>query len=243
MNIIADTHTHTIASTHAYSTIQEMVQAAKSMNLYAIAITDHAQNMPGAPKNEEWYFDNLRAVPKVLYGVRVLKGAEANVINEHGELDLHPRLQKNLEWIVASMHEISFAQLPKGIEQFTNAWLSVAENPNVQVIGHSGTPEFAYDYERVIPQFAKNGKLIEINNGSFRFRKESTENCVKIAKLCKKHKARIVVNTDAHFSHAVGKAESTMEMLKDMDFPKELIVNANVQSFQHYLKEQGIALE
>lgn len=28
MKLIADTHTHTVASTHAYSTLQEMVHAA-----------------------------------------------------------------------------------------------------------------------------------------------------------------------------------------------------------------------
>ena len=52
MEIIADLHTHTIASTHAYSTITEMVQAASAKNLYAIAITDHGdvQAFPDAAK-------------------------------------------------------------------------------------------------------------------------------------------------------------------------------------------------
>ena len=49
MKIIADTHTHTVASTHAYSTAQEMITAAKEKGLYAIALTDHAYRMPGAP--------------------------------------------------------------------------------------------------------------------------------------------------------------------------------------------------
>ena len=48
--IIADLHTHTIASTHAYSTVTEMVQAAAAKGLYALAITDHARTMPGAPR-------------------------------------------------------------------------------------------------------------------------------------------------------------------------------------------------
>lgn len=47
MKVIADTHTHTIASTHAYSTVQEMVKAASEKGLYAIALTDHAYAMPG----------------------------------------------------------------------------------------------------------------------------------------------------------------------------------------------------
>ena len=49
MKIIADTHTHTIASTHAYSTLLENVGYAKKAGLRAIAITDHGPAMPDAP--------------------------------------------------------------------------------------------------------------------------------------------------------------------------------------------------
>ena len=52
--IIADLHTHTLASTHAYSSLTEMVRAASERGLYAIAITDHGKAMPGSPR--DWYF-------------------------------------------------------------------------------------------------------------------------------------------------------------------------------------------
>ena len=48
-NIIADLHTHTLASTHAYSTVQEMAVSAREKGLFALALTDHARTMPGAP--------------------------------------------------------------------------------------------------------------------------------------------------------------------------------------------------
>ena len=41
MKIIADTHTHTLMSTHAYSTIIENIAEAKKKGLKFIAITDH----------------------------------------------------------------------------------------------------------------------------------------------------------------------------------------------------------
>ena len=41
MKIIADMHTHTVASTHAYSTIKEMAEAARDAGLEYLAITDH----------------------------------------------------------------------------------------------------------------------------------------------------------------------------------------------------------
>ncbi len=49
MKIVIDTHTHTIASGHAYSTVLENALAAKNKGLELLCITDHAPEMPGAP--------------------------------------------------------------------------------------------------------------------------------------------------------------------------------------------------
>lgn len=239
MNIIADLHTHTIASTHAYATVTEMAKAAAEKNLYAIAITDHGRAMPGAPG--PFYFESLKVIPQNLFGVRVLKGMEANIIDYEGNIDCSEGLASELEWIVASMHTLTLPEEPS-VEKCTYAYLKLAENKNIQVIGHSGTPCFAYDYETVIPVFAKNGKLVEINDSAFRYDRDSKSNCVQIAKLCKKYGARVAVDTDAHFSSLVGEASHTMQMLEEIDFPKELIVNASVETMQSYLKEMHIAL-
>ena len=47
MKFIADTHSHTLASGHAYSTIREMAAAAEAKGLQALALTEHAPEMPG----------------------------------------------------------------------------------------------------------------------------------------------------------------------------------------------------
>ncbi|MDP4120637.1 MAG: phosphatase [Bacillota bacterium] len=240
MNIIADLHTHTIASTHAYATATEMIKAAADMNLYAIALTDHGRKMPGSPG--AYYFDSLSAIPSRLFGVRVLKGIEANIIDYKGNLDTDANTTHSLDWVVASMHA-NILEGNQGVDTCTETWLNVAKNPDVNVIGHSGSPEFRYDYEKVIPEFARNGKLVEINNGSFRFRKSSMSNCIEIAKICKKVGARIVVNTDAHFWTVVGHAEEALKMLDEIDFPKELIVNAQEETIKAYLCEKNIPLE
>ena len=66
MRIVADTHCHTIASTHAYSTWMELIQEAARMDLCALAITDHASAMPGSPG--KWYFQNMTCIPKAVQG-------------------------------------------------------------------------------------------------------------------------------------------------------------------------------
>lgn len=42
MDIVVDSHTHTIASGHAYSTILENALAAKNKGLKLLCTTDHA---------------------------------------------------------------------------------------------------------------------------------------------------------------------------------------------------------
>ena len=238
MKLVADLHTHSIASTHAYATITEMAQVASELGLFALAITDHARKMPGAPG--PFYFESLCILPQYLKGVRLLRGIEANICDYDGNLDVENSLQNSLDWIVASMHTITIDG-EATVEKCTNAYLKLAENPNVNVIGHSGSEYFKYDYETVIPKFAKEGKLVEINDSAFRNKKSCLENCVTIAKLCKKYKARICVDTDSHFTHTLGRAYETLEILKDIDFPESLIVNTNVDRLKAYFDENNIA--
>ena len=242
MKIIADTHTHTIASTHAYSTLQEMVHAAAQKGLHAIAITDHGPAMPGAPQKGQWYFYNLHVVPDYLEGVRVLKGEETNVIDYEGNTDMEQVNLETLEWVVASMHQPCMPERAPTVEEVTNAWLNIAHTPYVNVIGHSGSERYRYDYERVIPEFGRNGKLVELNDSSFYNRVRSIHNCKTIMELCKKHRVPIIVNSDAHFSMKVGSLDHSLELLKEIDFPEELVVNSSVERFNRYLEDHSIRL-
>ncbi len=234
MKIIADTHCHTIASTHAYSTVMENIQAAKNQGLYALAITDHAESTPGSPGT--WYFNNLNTIPKEVEGVKVLKGVEVNVLNSKGEIDIPKDVKAPLNWVVASIHDISYTG-KHGLEECTQAWLNISKNPCVNVIGHSGMASFVYDYEKVIPEFGKNGKLVEINNASFYVRESSISNCKKIAETCKKHSVPIIINSDSHFCTNVGKFDNALRLINEINFPEELIINADKKRFENYLKE------
>ena len=238
--IIADLHTHTLASTHAYSSVTEMIRAAAEKGLYAIALTDHARTMPGSPR--EWYFSSLHELPLHYRGVMNLAGIEANVLDFEGHLDIEPRDIPRMDWVVASIHRLGLPGLENpDVEKCTQLWLNVAKNPKVNVIAHSGDPVYAYDYEKVIPVFGENHKLVEINNHSFQVRKQNIPNCKAIALCCKKHGVPIVVDSDAHFETAVGEFSQALEMLAEIDFPEELILNASARRLDDYLaKYTGI---
>ncbi|MBQ3764305.1 MAG: hypothetical protein II869_04965, partial [Synergistaceae bacterium] len=62
LNIVADLHTHTIASGHAYGTIREMALAASERKLLILGLTEHAPGIPGTV--DPFYYVNLSAIPR-----------------------------------------------------------------------------------------------------------------------------------------------------------------------------------
>lgn len=237
-SIVADFHCHTLASTHAYSTVTELAEEAARKGMLAVACTDHSVKMPDAP--HIWHFRNLCQLPPCINGVRVLHGVEANVIDFDGHLDMENADLEELDIVVASMHR---EVMPHGsVEEMTSAWTAIAQNPLVDIIGHSGDPWYAYDYDTVIPLFGKEGKVVEINENTFVVRRQSLENCRKIASLCKKHGVRIAIDSDAHYHASVGHVPHCLAMLAEVDFPPELIVNGSREAFEKFMDEKRIAL-
>ena len=80
MKFIADTHIHSIASNHAYSTIMENIEAARQKGLVYMAMTEHGPKMPDAP--HIWHCVNQWEVPSVYNGVNILHGAEVDIMDE-----------------------------------------------------------------------------------------------------------------------------------------------------------------
>lgn len=181
--ITADLHTHTLVSNHAFNTITEMARAAKEMGYCALAVTDHGPAMPDSP--HIWYFYNVRRLPDVLEGIPVLKGAEANVMDVNGTLDLPAEVLNGLDWVIASIHTDCLPGTLT-VEQATDLWLKVAENPAVDMIGHSEQARHVYDYERVAKVFAEHHKVVELNGNSWAVRPEGAGNMKALALACKK---------------------------------------------------------
>ena len=237
MKIIADMHTHTVASTHAYSTVKEMTEAARDRGLEFLAITDHTPNSTDGP--HIWHFHNLhKAIPRELFGVKMIYGAESSVVDFEGHIDLPDEECKALDWIIGSVHTDI---LPSGtVEQNTNAYLGLAKNPLVDVIGHPGNTKFLFDYEKGIKAFKEYDKLVEINESTLLW-KNSEKNYREIIPLCKKYEVSVIVNTDAHFFAAVGQVSRSLSLLEELDFPRRLIVNTDrEQLLERINRKNGI---
>ncbi len=240
MLIQADTHTHTIASTHAYSTVYEMAQAASQKGLKALAITDHTPASQDGP--HIWHFHNLkRALPRQLCGVNLIFGAEASIIDYKGKLDFDDNECSKLEWIIASVHD---APAPvDGISDPTQLYLNVAENPFIDVIGHCANIRFTFDYEKCLKKLKEYEKLVEINENTILYKK-TTDNYKEIIRICKKYEIPVVVNTDAHFMGVVGEVSASEKLLEEQNFPKKLIVNSDWDVLKEFInKKRGKIFE
>lgn len=237
MNIIADTHTHTLACEHAYSTINENAAAAAGQGLRFLCMTEHAPELPSAPSIS--HFLNLRAIPHEINGVVILKGAEVNILDYKGHIDLRESLLDKLDWVIASMH--TWTLEPGSREDHTGAWLAVAENPQIDVIGHCGDGRYPFDEGIVLPAFARNRKIVEINAHSFAGREGSAENCPRIARKCMELGIPIVVSSDAHHSSEVGRQDAAIRMLEEIGFPEERILNADAARFLKTAKDKAAA--
>jgi putative hydrolase len=237
MRIAIDTHTHSVASGHAYSTVEEMARGARRAGLKGFALTDHGPALSGTP--HPYHFGNLRVLPSRLYGVRLYKGVEANIMDAKGGLDLGPGFLVKLDFVMAGLHHECIA--PRGIEENTAALVAALRNPLVDAVSHPGNPLFPADPAAVVAAAKESGKAIEINSGSFRIRLGSERNCLEFARLCARTGTRIVCGSDAHFSGDIGRLGEAIAALKEAGVPRELVVNSTLRSFEAFLSERRAA--
>lgn len=237
MKIIADLHTHTLASGHAYSTVNELAIAAAQAGLQALALTDHGPALPGGP--HRYHFCAMRFIPRTIAGVRIFRGVEANILDENGTLDLDQPVLEELEFVMAGLHEhcgFNDNDSSSDIGLNTKALLAVMDNPRVKCISHPGNPLFPLDYEKVVKHALETGTALEINNSSLSLsRKGSCDNCFKIASLCAEFGAPIMIGSDAHISQGVGVFDDALKIVAEAGIAEKQVINASMERLLNFL--------
>jgi putative hydrolase len=228
-----DTHTHTIASGHAYNTILEMAKAAADKGIKILGITDHSKAMPEA--SGDFYFMNLKSMDREAYGVELLLGVELNIIDYNGKVDLPLRYIKEMDIVIASLHTPCIK--PGTKEENTNALIKCCENPYIDIIGHPDDGNYDIDMEQLVLAAKRTGTLLELNNNSIVFRMNARENDKKMLILCKEHNVPIVIGSDAHAVGKVGEKSNALELVEEVDFPEELIMNYYPDKLKEYLSK------
>ncbi|MEZ4599783.1 MAG: phosphatase [Syntrophotaleaceae bacterium] len=232
----ADLHIHTIASGHAYSTINEIAQEAARRRLRLVGITDHGPALPGGP--HLYHFQALRFVPPTIGGVRILCGVEANIL-DGGRLDLEDGQLAMLDLVLAGFHP-GCGYSGNGAAENTRTLLSVMEKPQVHIICHPGNPSYPVDYRAVARHAAATGTALEINNSSFAVsRAGSFENCRILARHCAEFGTLVALGSDAHIAQGVGELDQALAESRRAGIQDGQIVNLSLESTLAFLGLQS----
>ncbi len=194
-SIKGDLQVHTTHSDGA-NTIKEMAEKAKSLGYEYVGITDHAGNLRIAHSmDERKLLKQAKEIKKInIPGIKILHGAEVNIL-EDGSLDIHNRVLKALDFVVASIHS-KFLLNKKAM---TDRLIRAMENPYVNIIGHPTGRKvllkegYELDWPRIFEASKRTNTFLEINAYPERLDLPDTIAMQALNTGCK-----LIINTDAH---------------------------------------------
>ncbi len=230
-----DIHTHTIASGHgSCATITDMAKAAAARGLKILGISDHGPATPGGGKPS--YFRNLSQAPRERFHVAMLYGAEVNILDHAGTLDLADGILSNLDYAIASLHRP--VKKPGSIDENTCCYLMAMKNPYVRIIGHCDDANYPADYPAIVEAAVKSHVLLEINEQSLRpdgYRGDTRSNALAILELCRSHSCPVILSSDSHGTAQIGEFSYAARLAGTAGMPEHLILNHSAAALRDFL--------
>ncbi len=233
MKVLIDAHTHTISSGHAYSTLKENVEQAKAIGLKGIVMSDHSPNMQGAPSY--LHFLNMRSLPRYDNDIIIYRGAEANILNKKGEIDLDELSLTSLDFCTASLHLICIDERDE--KSLTNALVNTMKNEHVKIIGHLCDPRLPFEIEPVVQAAKEYGVALEVNNVSLdpsmkRF--DKSKKIIKLLQRCEDLSVPVTFGSDSHYYSTIGNFDNCIKIFKESGVSEDLVLNTNIDKFNQF---------
>ena len=224
-NILLDLHTHSISSGHGSTdTITDMAKEASKRQLQILGISEHGPATAGSVKPS--YFRSLKLAANKRFGIHILYGAEVNIINTAGDLDLEDSILSGLDYALISIHPPTLT--PYEHKDLTDTYIRAMAHPGIRFLGHIDDARFPVDFKRLLTIAQEKNIYPEINNGSLMpnaYRQNGHENCREILKICKQLNFPVLLSSDSHGKKNVGNMEYIYPLLNECDFPHHLIIN------------------
>ncbi len=240
--IVCDVHTHTLASGHAYGTIREMAEAAAEKGIELLGISEHGPGIEGTC-SPVYFWGLTKTVPRILNGVEMFHGCELNVLN-NGTISLPDKYVYFLDYGIVGIHLMCYEDV--GAEKNTDNLIECMKHPKVNFISHPDSDDSPVNYERLVKAAKKYDVALELNNNSL-VEKHRRFNCYEnyrtMLKLCMEHRTNIIVSSDAHDPSQVGKFDLAIELLEEIDFDEELIVNTSKEKFKEFIARKNRVIE
>ena len=160
-------HCHTSYSDGSNS-VEELAIACQNAGYEYLGVTDHSQAAAYAgglrPEDLARQADEIDEVNSRLSGFRVLKGIEADILQD-GRVDYDERVLEQLDFVIASVH----SRFNMGEKDMTTRMLAAMDNPYLTIIGHPtgrlllSRDPYPVDLDAVIGKAAETGVVLEIN--------------------------------------------------------------------------------
>ncbi len=243
-DLCGDLHLHTQESDGTASA-RDMARAAIDLGYTYLAVTDHSQSLTVANGLDERrvlaQIQQLRQLEQDLGQIHILAGIEVDILAD-GTLDLEPAVLRQLDWVVASIHD----HFDLDRETMTRRLLRAIESGLVDVIGHPtgrklGSREpYAVDFERIFAAARRLGVALEINGGPYRMDLDEVH-CRQARELG----VALVIDTDAHSPAQLKRREFALAAAQRGWLDKDDVLNTQpvtaIRDFRtQRLRRQGI---
>lgn len=209
--IAADLHCHTVASGHAFNTIDEMIVQARSIGLRLLGVSDHGPNMIGGPT--PGYFEMGDRLPRRVGRTTVVFGCEANILDHRGTLDVERPALNMLDYVMAGLHLRTDYPARSSRKENTAAILGTIRGGHVDAITHPFTTAFPVDITAVAKCAADHDVMLEVNCSRLRHvagklgdatAREELMAMSRMLQVLEASGGSFIIGSDAHHRSALG---------------------------------------
>ena len=245
--IEVDTHCHSIASFHAFSTIEEILAKAKKKGLTGIAITDHHPSLEYRSGNSKinapdfaYFIVFCNRFENTLPNIKLYKGIELNILEKEPWISPIPkRLKGKFDILLAGIHSFPHlfnrsADKDKNTDIIIKA-INSGEKPKFTILTHPVVNANPVHIDQVVKACLQRGIAIELNNSYIRYLKSDKQQNIEMVKSVKKHGANLSIGTDTHTPNEIGSFREAINLLNELNFPPQLIVNRTIQTLEKFL--------
>ena len=236
-NNLLDLHTHSVLSRHAYSSLTENIEYASSIGLKYYGISEHQPDSENVGAHKYAFKNCYDICPKEYNGTKILVGIELNILDNG--FDLTGIRPEELSYSIASMHGFVYPHEIHTFDDNTKNYINALNTSFVTILGHIDNHNFPFDIDKVVKEAKQTDKLIELNNSSlnpYGSRIGARDIDKVILESCKQYNVPIIMNSDAHIKYAIGNIDNCKNLIEEIKFPEELIVNYNEDLFNYYFK-------
>ncbi len=220
-----DLHTHTCASGHGTDDrIADLAMEASRLGMEVLGISDHGPASPGSASLS--YFRGLSLCERRRFGISLRYGAEANILDPDGNLDIPDEILRTLDYCIVSMHRPIYT--PGSAAENTKAFLKAMRHPNVRIIGHCDDSRFPVDYRELVRAARALGIAPELNNTSLRpdsYRKDCRQNAAMLLKECASAGCPVILSSDSHGREHIGDVSEALRLVRELGFSRDLLLN------------------